>query len=146
VTSFGTAVPIGQLITGEATLRRSVTAAALVAATTVGMIGGATLFASGGASATKTTCHLWAVVNANGTVSHSGCPAITATQVDNPGTVGDYSVTFPKDVANCAVQAATVGVDGGLAPVLSVTNGTVELETGTEETAGWSNFSIVATC
>ncbi|HXW33309.1 MAG TPA: hypothetical protein VEJ87_01940 [Acidimicrobiales bacterium] len=90
-------------------MRRLVMTVALVATTTVGAIGGAMLFTTGGASATKSYCHLWAVVDNNAEVVNSGCG--TSITVASAGS-SSYNVTFPRNISTCAIEvtAANQGI------------------------------------
>jgi hypothetical protein len=50
---------------------------------------------------------LWAVVNSDGSLARAGCPG-TASKLD---TTGQYQVTFPRNVRNCA-YTGSIGVTG----------------------------------
>jgi len=95
-----------------------VTASALVATITVAGAGGALgasriLHTTHGtrsalrARGRKTACHLWAVVNSDGSLARSGCSGTTShTSIDAGDT--NYDVLFTKSVKACAFNA-TVG-------------------------------------
>ena len=94
--------------------------AAVVTATTI-TVAGAGIAAASGSPATSSarpiakmgqarpasTCHLWAVVNVNGTLARTGCPGATSGRLG----VGAYSVLFPVNVRHCA-YLATIGLAG----------------------------------
>jgi hypothetical protein len=56
----------------------------------------------------RATCHLWAVVNSNGSLARTGCPGTTSHL--RPIT-GVYTVLFPVNVRHCA-YVGTIGLSG----------------------------------
>jgi hypothetical protein len=59
------------------------------------------------ASAASLCQSLWAVVNSSGSLARSGCPGTSS----SPTSTGEYQVTFPRNVRNCA-YIATIGLTG----------------------------------
>jgi hypothetical protein len=103
--------------------------------------------------ATCTGTHVWAVVNADGSLARAG-GACAGTHVTAFGS-GQYDVNFPKNIVNCAyvVTVGSSGRSGGFAPGYAATVGDagttngVFVETFDSSGAGTSEgFHLVVDC
>ena len=131
--------------------RRSVTAVVLVGGMlAVGLgITSATSGAAAPAAHRKAPCHLWAVVNADGTIAHTGCKAITAARKTNQNLDRVMNVTFPRAVSGCAIEVTPQGTEGLPAAVSvgSDPDTAVVIIDGNGSASGVpAPFSIVVTC